>query len=351
VKYYFIIITTCLAVHANAQLNNTGFEQHSSLPMNMGQWQVVSGWGNAGSVISSPDYYHYDGAEAADIPETAMAIVDAYEGQGIMGLVACGKSLTNTREYLSTQFAVPLQLGKQYVLSFKMTNGDRTATSHAGLGVDKLGILLGTSPAVQTGQEPILMTPQLQLEEVFYSREWESVNFLFVANEAYTSMTFGLFGNDDDKNIVIGEGVDPQFAYVFLDDFYIQQVADDFDPNAQEPEKGEHETGGGSSTPPVLTGDLLQDFFIPNTFTPNGDGDNDIFKPVGNLIKEWEFAIFTKWGERVFFTADEIRGWDGTHKTLNCENGSYVWQVTYVKYNDQDEPQRVEKRGIVNLVR
>ena len=54
------------------------------------------------------------------------------------------------------------------------------------------------------------------------------------------------------------------------------------------------------------------DIFVPNTFTPNQDGKNDLFYIRGNNIKELYFAIYNRWGERVFFTTSMENGWDGT---------------------------------------
>ncbi len=73
--------------------------------------------------------------------------------------------------------------------------------------------------------------------------------------------------------------------------------------------------------------------FIPNVFSPNNDGINDVFfiqtkHPV--LIKKWQ--IFNRWGDLVFtksdiYTNDASEGWDGRFKEQLLERGVYVWQV------------------------
>jgi len=50
-------------------------------------------------------------------------------------------------------------------------------------------------------------------------------------------------------------------------------------------------------------------FYIPNSFTPNGDGVNDEFKPLGTGIEEWKLIIYNRWGEEIFEGKDI--GWDG----------------------------------------
>jgi gliding motility-associated-like protein len=348
-KSFLAIVSFSCSFVIQGQIVNGSFEQNSSIPSSMGQWQVVNGWSNAGSAVASPDYYHYDGAMAADLPETPFAIVQANQGDAVMGFIACGRPNTNSREYISTQLLTPLHVGRKYVIGFKITNGDKTSTSLAGLGVDKLGLLFSVGPVSQTAQSPINATPQLVVNEVVYDPDWQTINFIFEPTVAYTHMTFGLFGDDSDKNISIVDGVDPQFAYYFVDSFVMECVHNGFD------------VGYGEKDPPVTadtntngvnsSASSDEPFFVPNSFTPNQDGNNEFFKPISNTIKEWEFEIFTKWGDRVFFTADEFRGWDGTYNGMSCENGSYVWQISYMIFDQNQESRRIETRGIVNLVR
>jgi len=63
----------------------------------------------------------------------------------------------------------------------------------------------------------------------------------------------------------------------------------------------------------------------PTAFTPNGDGLNDTYKPIligiGDITG---FEIYSRWGELLYETTDETRGWDGTFKALEQEIGNYV---------------------------
>jgi len=58
-------------------------------------------------------------------------------------------------------------------------------------------------------------------------------------------------------------------------------------------------------------------FYVPNSFTPNNDGTNDVFKPTGNAIDpdNYHFLVFNKWGEKVFETKDLNKSWEGDHQT------------------------------------
>jgi gliding motility-associated-like protein len=72
-------------------------------------------------------------------------------------------------------------------------------------------------------------------------------------------------------------------------------------------------------------------FYAPNAFTPDGDGINDVFLPlgVGWDIPTFEMYIFDRWGNLIFFTDDYRKGWDGTaNKGAEiAQIDVYVWKV------------------------
>lgn len=70
--------------------------------------------------------------------------------------------------------------------------------------------------------------------------------------------------------------------------------------------------------------------YIPNAFTPNGDGLNDVFQAKGFYIEKFEMTIYDRWGEKIFYSDDIYKGWDGTIKGKVIENSVYVWKATVV---------------------
>jgi gliding motility-associated-like protein len=87
--------------------------------------------------------------------------------------------------------------------------------------------------------------------------------------------------------------------------------------------------------------------YIPNTFTPNGDGENDIFKPKGSGIKAYNLVVYDRWGQQIFVTTDIVRGWDGTFKGNECQNGVYVYAIIAIN-NDNA---KFEKVGHITLLK
>ncbi len=77
--------------------------------------------------------------------------------------------------------------------------------------------------------------------------------------------------------------------------------------------------------------DIYCDIWIPEAFTPNNDGLNDIFRALGNLarIEGFRLSVYNRWGERVFYTEDKTRGWDGTQKGAPPLSGTYLYLLEY----------------------
>lgn len=86
--------------------------------------------------------------------------------------------------------------------------------------------------------------------------------------------------------------------------------------------------------------------YMPNAFTPDGDGLNDIFIPVGKGITEFTLQIFNRWGELIFESNDYKKGWDGTFKNEAVPIGAYIYKLT-AKGNGS---RHIEKNGSVTVV-
>jgi gliding motility-associated-like protein len=71
---------------------------------------------------------------------------------------------------------------------------------------------------------------------------------------------------------------------------------------------------------------------IPNAFTPNGDGVNDIFFITGWEIREATIWVFDRWGTKLFETGSMSEGWDGTFRGQQMQPGVYAYmvRVTYL---------------------
>jgi gliding motility-associated-like protein len=95
--------------------------------------------------------------------------------------------------------------------------------------------------------------------------------------------------------------------------------------------------------------DKKNDIQMPTGFTPNGDGSNDVFRPYGSALfaKDYEFAIYSRWGQEVYRTTSAQDGWDGGYKGEPAQTGVYAYFIKYK--NIYNEPKIL--KGNVTLVR
>ncbi len=89
------------------------------------------------------------------------------------------------------------------------------------------------------------------------------------------------------------------------------------------------------------------DFWVPNAFTPNGDGDNDFFSAYGTTIKKGLLRVYNQWGQLIFETADIKKGWDGKFKGVPQPVGVYAYVVFAEMFNGSS----VTDKGFLNLIR
>jgi gliding motility-associated-like protein len=90
------------------------------------------------------------------------------------------------------------------------------------------------------------------------------------------------------------------------------------------------------------------DVFVPDAFTPNGDGHNDIIRPVLVGVKQLNFfRVYNRWGQLVFSTTQNSKGWDGRIAGQQQSSGNFVYVVQAVDYTGK----LISKKGSIILIR
>jgi len=114
----------------------------------------------------------------------------------------------------------------------------------------------------------------------------------------------------------------------------------------------ENVNSGDFFSPWCLVNEVIDwDFFVPNAFTPNADGKNDVFGPIGfniNKYTEFNLYIYNRWGQMVFHSESADNFWNGTSGSgaKACQQGIYSWLIFVKdKYGKQ-----THYKGIVTLL-
>jgi gliding motility-associated-like protein len=92
-------------------------------------------------------------------------------------------------------------------------------------------------------------------------------------------------------------------------------------------------------------------YYVPNTFTPDGDLFNETFRPVftaGFDIYQYSFVVFNRWGEVLFESKNSKIGWDGTYGGQPVPQGTYIYQI---QFKELSRDKRNIIRGHFNLLR
>ncbi len=88
--------------------------------------------------------------------------------------------------------------------------------------------------------------------------------------------------------------------------------------------------------------------YVPNTFTPDNNLFNELFKAMGGNVKTFQMTIYDRWGEKIVTLNSLDESWDGTYKGMKCQDGTYVWKIVYTDFNSNKEKKMA---GHINLLR
>jgi gliding motility-associated-like protein len=90
-----------------------------------------------------------------------------------------------------------------------------------------------------------------------------------------------------------------------------------------------------------------KDFFLPNTFTPNNDGQNDVFYLRGNKVLKMHLLIYNRWGELIFESNEQSKGWDGSYKGKRLDPDVFGWYAEINCINGGN----ITKKGNISLLK
>lgn len=109
-----------------------------------------------------------------------------------------------------------------------------------------------------------------------------------------------------------------------------------------------NDNGCVDSTEVLIKYDNSLIMYVPNTFTPNGDEFNQVFKPVLPAnVSNFNMKIYNRWGQLIFESFEFDLGWDGTFNGNLVQDGAYTWDIFVITH----DAYTYKKQGIVNVLR
>ena len=299
-KHRIFILCFCFYLQAEAQnlVRNPSFEDTLACPTNAAQVFNAVPWYDPNGCSS--DYFNGCTTNGAiDVPKNGAGFQYARTGIAYAGFATYYQSSVNYREYIQAPLLSSLVANKIYCVSFYLALGDSLIYSS-----DKVGCFFSSTPVNICSCCVLPFIPQIETTFIITDTiGWTKISGTFIASGGEQYITIGNFKDDSNTNtsIINNSSVNPT-AYFFIDDISVTDCD-------------------------TVTTDTL---FIPNVFTPNYDGVNDLFEIKG-LIKGDKVQIFNRWGTLVFETESEKMFWDGfTTSGEPCSGGVYYYVVTLV---------------------
>jgi gliding motility-associated-like protein len=308
---FLFFYSLCHQIKAQVNLvPNGSFEEYNNCPdyANGFYIEACKFWTNP--TLGTSDYFNSCSTEQDGSGNYLFSVPENYIGfqQARTGDAYTGFSFTQVdfpdiywqdetfSEYMQVKLNHQLEVGKFYHLQFFVANASENICSNS------IGCLFTNQELHVNNDKILLQTPQYQsdLEQFFCdSTKWFEINYKFQAlgNENYFSI--GVFTplyinqtSDYNGNIISGPGQFGAIVYLYIDDVSLIEI----------------------------------DSPIPNVFTPNLDGINDLFFIDKNIFQATEIQIFNRWGNVVYHSDNSFQ-WDGTSNGDDVTEGVYFYLI------------------------
>jgi gliding motility-associated-like protein len=275
---------------------NGGFEDLISCPLAQGGAPNSYCYNWYSPTKSTPDYFNTCASGWVDVPNNMCGYQNPRTENGYGGF-ASSPFPQGGCEYLTGKLSTPLNSNKTYCLSFYINLADRQAFAY-----DRIGVYFSSDSIHYETYFVLPVTPQIETQEwVFYTDtvNWMPVTLEYTAQGGERYFTIGNFRDETQTHfITLDSNQTFSYAYYYIDD--VSLVCCDADSCEIEP--------------PIIP------LTIPNVFTPNNDGVNDVFK-IENLVPNSSLTIYNRWGSAVYKSTNYQNNWDGD----NCSDGVYYY--------------------------
>jgi len=401
VIFLFLFINTSITIGQNL-VPNPSFEEYSQCPFDVGgfgQLYFAYPWHNPS--YSSPDFFNAcDTLQHMSVPYNYFGNENAHTGFGYSGIY-CYYVWGFSREYIQVQLKDSLLMNTRYCVEFYVSLAEKST-----YGVNNLGAYLSINSINSNSDTTIGLSPQIinnDMNPLTNKTGWKKISGSFVANGGEQYITIGNFNNNpaSDTVFVDSTGWNGGISYYYIDDVSVYQcdasvyiaeagknviickgdsVQIGSAPKPEyyyswHPSTGLNDTSVANPlTSPLMTttyylkqkdfkfdetidsvtitvisceDTIRNSLTIPNAFTPNSDGKNDVFKVQGLNVKSMYGKIFNRWGQKLYEWNDINTGWDGKYNGKDVLQGVYFYVVSATFGDGKIE----EKHGSVEVIR
>ena len=317
-------------MHAQQNLVYNGdFEEYSDCPQgysspfqNPKEIEKCVGW--KAPTFGTSDYYNTCSSNPqVSVPANDLGFQHPFNGNGYLGghfanytggAGEYGYSGIMWYEYIQGQLIEPLVAGKTYLLTMEVSLAE-----YSDLMIKEIGSYFSSTPITSPNTASLSVVPQCVFVSDTYFNDtinWIHLESYFVSNGGEKYITIGNFKDNQQTDTLRRYWINPpkMSTYMYVDNVSLTDVTD-------------------SVQPP--------DVQCPNVFTPNGDGANDVWKPLAYGAEGQTIVILNRWGNIV--AEGELNNfyWDGTSQKGNlCTEGIYYYKIS-----------NTSKTGFIHLIR
>ncbi len=302
-KYLVSCFLTSLSFCAASQnlVPNPSFETFTTCPNGGGEIYYASSWIDPSS--GSSDYFNECSTSIATVPLNFAGYRWPRTGKAYSGIILIDKTQSNIREYIQVRLSDSLVKGQIYCAGFYVSLSgivqvacNSMSMYFSDLPINCAGCLFPYTPQINYQGAPISDT-----------LKWILISGTFTALGGESYITIGNFNSDANTStsIVNPTGSGGNEAYYYIDDVYVGTC--------------------DTLKPPEIISFLT----VPNIFTPNNDGVNDVFKITQSNIQTLDCSIYDRWGVKLWELKNPDESWDGRNKAgVLCGDGVYYYVLT-----------------------
>jgi gliding motility-associated-like protein len=324
---FLLYIVILLNFSLQAQTNlvpNGSFEEYDDCPsigQSNSQFNNVHDWFRA--TEATPDYHNYYCNDAnpgvLGVPINYGGYQQAYNGNAYVGILFYADYNVDYREYIEVKLDSVLTLGIKYYWSFYVSLAEDSKKA-----VNNINITFSEIPVIDLSITTNLPLNGKYQPTIYFTdtSKWAKISGQFIAegNEEY--LIIGNFQPDSLIELIdvpLGISMPVTDSYYYIDNVCVN-------------------SSGLCNSSQIS---------IPNVFTPNNDGINDLFEITYSNIENINITVYNRWGSQVFFGYDNFN-WDGTNELQLCSTGVYFYIINYTNIETKEFEQ---KQGYIHLLR